>query len=154
MPLALRDLNTNIFFQTFRGPPGFRERPPGLVPGFLVLGAAPAPASTFVLEPRIAPLGYHFASWALGCLLRCGARSSPTANAKTGRTAHVFTAQGGTRRGISQQNSGISRPKKFDFPGFEGHTELFGPHPFTWKTPTPWENIRTQRFGFVLFFRA
>ena len=22
-------------------------------------------------------------------------------------------------------------PKKFDFPGFEGHTELFGPHPFT-----------------------
>ena len=27
-------------------------------------------------------------------------------------------------------------PKKFDFPGFEGHLELFGPHPFTWKTPT------------------
>ena len=38
-------------------------------------------------------------------------------------------------------------PKKFDFPGFEGHTELFGPHPFTWKT-------RTQKFGFVLFFCA
>ena len=33
-------------------------------------------------------------------------------------------------------------PKKFDFPGFEGHTELFGPHPFVWKTPTPPENIR------------
>ena len=28
-------------------------------------------------------------------------------------------------------------PKKFAFPGFEGHTELFGPHPLTWKTPTP-----------------
>ena len=28
-------------------------------------------------------------------------------------------------------------PKKFDFPGFEGHTELFGPHPFVWKTPHP-----------------
>ena len=35
-------------------------------------------------------------------------------------------------------------PKKFDFPGFEGHTELFGPHPFTWKTSTPPENIRTK----------
>ena len=45
-------------------------------------------------------------------------------------------------------------PKKFDFPGFEGHTEPFGPHPFKWKTPTPPENIRTQKFGFVLFFRA
>ena len=27
-------------------------------PGFLVLGAAPAPASTFVSEPQIVPLGY------------------------------------------------------------------------------------------------
>ena len=36
-------------------------------------------------------------------------------------------------------------PKKFDSLGFEGHTELFGPHPFTWKTPTPPENIRTQK---------
>ena len=38
--------------------------------------------------------------------------------------------------GISRQNPGISR-QKFDFPGFEGHTELLGPHPFTWKTPHP-----------------
>ena len=38
--------------------------------------------------------------------------------------------------GISQQNPGISCQKKFGFPGFEGHTELFGPHPFMWKTPT------------------
>ena len=47
-------------------------------------------------------------------------------------------------------------PKKFDFPGFEGHIELFGPHPFTWKTgsPTPPDNIRTQKLGFVLFSRA
>ena len=45
-------------------------------------------------------------------------------------------------------------PKKFDFPGIEGHTELFGPHPFMWKTPTPLENIRTWKFAFVLFFRA
>ena len=45
-------------------------------------------------------------------------------------------------------------PKKFDFPGFEGHTELFGPHPFTWKTPTPPENVRTQKFGFGFVFLA
>ena len=32
-------------------------------------------------------------------------------------------------------------PKKFDFPGFEGHTELFGPHPFTLKTPPPHPKI-------------
>ena len=36
--------------------------------------------------------------------------------------------------------------------GFEGHTELFGPHPFTWKTPTPHEDIRTKTFGFGFFF--
>ena len=41
----------------------------------------------------------------------------------------------------------------FDFPGFEGHTELFGPHPFTRKTPTPPENIRTKKFGFGFLFR-
>ena len=45
-------------------------------------------------------------------------------------------------------------PKKFDFPAFEGYTELFGPHRFMWNTPTPLENIQTQKFGFVLFFRA
>ena len=37
--------------------------------------------------------------------------------------------------GISRQNREIP-PKKFGFPGFEGHTELFGPHRFTCKTPT------------------
>ena len=36
--------------------------------------------------------------------------------------------------------------------GFEGHTELFGPHPFTWKPPTPPENIRTKKFGFGFLF--
>ena len=44
--------------------------------------------------------------------------------------------------------------QKVWFPWFEGHTALFGPHPFTWKTPTPPENTRTQKFGFVLIFRA
>ena len=35
-------------------------------------------------------------------------------------------------------------PKSLVSLGFEGHTELSGPHPFTWKTPTPPENIRTK----------
>ena len=48
--------------------------------------------------------------------------------------------------GISQQNPRISRQKSLVSPGFEGHTELSGPHPFTWKTPTPPENIRTKEF--------
>ena len=43
-------------------------------------------------------------------------------------------------------------PKKFDSLGFEGHTELFGPHPFTWKSPTPPENIRLKSLGLGSFF--
>ena len=43
-------------------------------------------------------------------------------------------------------------PKSLFSPGCEGHAELFGPHPFTWKTPTPPEDVRTQKFGFVLLF--
>ena len=59
----------------------------------------------------------------------------------------------GHRRDIPAKSRDIP-PKKFCFPGFEGHTELFGPHPFMWKTPTPPENIRTQKFGFGFLFRA
>ena len=44
--------------------------------------------------------------------------------------------------------------KKVWFPCFRGTYRTFCPPPFTWKTPTPLENIRTQKFGFVLFFRA
>ena len=43
-------------------------------------------------------------------------------------------------------------PKKFDFPGFEGHTEFFDPHPLKWKTPTPPEDSRTKKaWVWVLF---
>ena len=56
---------------------------------------------------------------------------------------------------------GISRPKSSDIPpeslvslGFDGHTELLAPHPFTWKTPTPPENIQTKKFGFGFLFLA
>ena len=52
---------------------------------------------------------------------------------------------------ISRQNPGISRPKSLVSLGFEGHTELFGPHPFAWKTPTPPEEIRTKKFRFGFF---
>ena len=67
---------------------------------------------------------------------------------------NIFFSNFSGTPGISRQNSGGLPPKEFDFPGFEGRTELFGPSPFMCKTPTPPENIRTQKFGFVLFFRA
>ena len=36
----------------------------------------------------------------------------------------------------------------------QGHTELFGPNAFMWKTPSPPENIGIQKFGFGFLFRA
>ena len=44
--------------------------------------------------------------------------------------------------------------KKFDFPGFEGHVtyRTFWPPPLHAEDPCPTGNIRTQKFGFVLFF--
>ena len=60
---------------------------------------------------------------------------------------HIFSGSPG-------KNPGIFRPEVCFFLGFEGHTEFFGTHPFTWKTPTPLEDIRTQKCGFVLLFLA
>ena len=56
--------------------------------------------------------------------------------------------------GISLPKSRDIPPKKFVFPGcrVEGHAEVFGLHPFTWKTPTPAEGMQTQKFEFVLLF--
>ena len=55
---------------------------------------------------------------------------------------------------------GRPRQKSWDIPpkslvslAFEGHTEVFGPHPFTLKTPTPPENIRTKKFGLGGLYR-
>ena len=62
------------------------------------------------------------------------------------RTQAFFSNFSGLLRDIPAKSRDIL-PKKFDFPDFEGHTELFGPHPFTWKTPTPPEDIRTKKFG-------
>ena len=66
---------------------------------------------------------------------------------------HSFLKLFGRFRDIPAKSRDIP-PKKFDSLGFEGHTELFGPHPFTWKAPTPPENIRTQKFRFGFLFRA
>ena len=45
--------------------------------------------------------------------------------------------------------------RKFDFSVIlEAHAQLFDPHPFTWKTPTPPEGVQTQKFVFVLLFLA
>ena len=50
------------------------------------------------------------------------------------------------------KNPGISRQKSLVSLGFEGHTELFDHHPFTWKTPTLPEGIRTSKFRFGFLF--
>ena len=54
-----------------------------------------------------------------------------------------FSNSSGTP-GISRQNSRDILPRSLVSLGFEGHTELFGPHPFTWKTPTPSEGLLTE----------
>ena len=65
---------------------------------------------------------------------------------------NIFFSNFSGASGISRQNPGISRQKSLipwvsrDIPNF------FGPHPFTWKTPIPPENIRTQKFRFGFFF--
>ena len=55
---------------------------------------------------------------------------------------------------ISQQKSWDIPPKSLVSLGFEGHTELLDPHPFTWKASTPPEDIWSQQFDFVLPFFA
>ena len=57
---------------------------------------------------------------------------------------NFFSQTFGHRRDILSKSRDI-RPKKFDFPGFEGHTEHFGPHPFAWKTPTPTRKYPDQK---------
>ena len=54
--------------------------------------------------------------------------------------------------GTSWQKSRDIPPKSLVSLSFEGHTKLFGPPSLTWKTPTPPEDIRTEKFGFVLIF--
>ena len=66
-------------------------------------------------------------------------------------TNFFFSNFSGTS-GMSQQSPRTSCPRKFGFADFEGHTELSGPHHFTWKTPAPPENIWTKKFRFGFLF--
>ena len=46
-------------------------------------------------------------------------------------------------------------PKTFDFPGFEGHTELLGPHPFACGRPLPhWKRYPDSKVWVCALFRA
>ena len=54
------------------------------------------------------------------------------------------------RRDIPAKSRDIP-PKKFDFL-VARDTELFGPHPFTWKTPTPPEISGPKSLGLGSFF--
>ena len=45
-------------------------------------------------------------------------------------------------------------PTSMFFLGFEGHAKLFDPPLLKWKTPTPPEDIRTQKLVLVLLFAA
>ena len=53
--------------------------------------------------------------------------------------------------GIPSESTLVGQTKKC-FPWLRGTYRTFCPHPFTWKTPTPPKDLRTQKFGFVLFF--
>ena len=66
-------------------------------------------------------------------------------------TNFFFLKLFGHRRDIPAKSRDIP-PKKFDFPGFEGHTELFGPHPFTWKTPSRPKISGPKSLGLGSFF--
>ena len=65
---------------------------------------------------------------------------------------HLFLKLFGRFRDVPAKSRDIP-PKKFDSLGFEGHTELFGPHPFTWKTPTPPKISGLKSLGLGSFFR-
>ena len=56
--------------------------------------------------------------------------------------------------GISRQNPGISHQKSLISLVSRGIPNCLAPHPFVWKTPTPPEDIRAQKFRFGFVFRA
>ena len=69
-------------------------------PGFLLPGAAPAPPSPFVLGLRLFPWASILLHGPLDICLDVVPAAPLPPGAKTGRTAHVFTVQRGTRRRI------------------------------------------------------
>ena len=110
-------------------------------PGFLVLSAAPASASTFVSEPQILPLGWHFASWALGHLLGsaapyhwCKNRTHSTSFHSTGgHTPKTVTCQppeNNTKRGRHIRNSYLANSKTFQDGNGNGNFEEINSNDF------------------------
>ena len=94
------------FFALRVCPPRLRGNTPWVAPacahcpGFLVLGSAPSPTATLVSEPRIVPLASILLHGPSEIVWIC-CPQLPHHRAKTGRTAHGFTAQGGIRRKTS-----------------------------------------------------
>ena len=75
------------------------------------------------------------------------------------RTNFFCTNFSNTARGPGHpgKNPGISQIPLFETQGrqtFKGGHEVFGHHPFAWKTPTPPGGLRTQKVNLkiVLFF--
>ena len=64
--------------------------------------------------------------------------------------SHIFRAPPGYPGKIP----GYPAKKSLVSLGFEGHTEPFGPHPFTWKTPTPPEISGQKSLGLGSRFRV
>ena len=90
----------SAFFNTLRALASIRERPPGLLQDVLTVLVF---WSWILLLPRLPPSSQSLRlfPWAsillygpLGHWLGSAAHSSPITRAKTGRSAHVFTAQG------------------------------------------------------------
>ena len=57
-------------------------------------------------------------------------------------------------RKIPRQKSRNIPPKSLCCLDFEGHSKLLEPHHFTWTSPTPPEDVWTQKFEFALLSLA
>ena len=108
----------------------------------LYVGTAKKPDSqrrdkfyVFLLSPEIGQFSSRFGALSF---LHLGAK-------------YCFPRTSRTTPGYPSKNLRTSRQKLISL-GFEKHTKSVDPNPFTWKTPTPMEDIRTQNFDFVLLF--
>ena len=70
---------------------------------------------------------------------------------RTLNTHFFFSNFSGAQRDIPAKIAGYPAQEVW-FPWASKDIPSFGPHHFTWKTPTPPEDIRPQKFGFVFLF--